>query len=585
MCIAYPEVEQLLTSTQSLWRVVHLPFPDPLLYHYPGWRRCEITTPTHESHAISLFTNQHISQNENHNTLNYSDNSNHDRERFNSTTRSVKSVLDDERYHFLREPDYFDLTDIEGGEHDNHDENTSWIILDVLSRIPLSHVRHLIFDSPPCHLCVNPCNRTCECECHQNDLGHTNQPYPRRHQPSAEYENSLHILGSFNNSNSEPLPQLSQPLYNLFNSGLVDFSRHLDLRSLNEILVTDITSNNDDSSHEIDNAVSYPAGINNLSYPFHEIHNSVKSEYQLGENQNDQVDGSEEHAGTLDQLDIQDALLELIHPEDEEQTIEHVGSTGDDRHSDREALEQLRQYSETRAAYQRARLLVRILSLNGLETLETLIAPWWPAARIYTIRQQLERWSFMIEQAQSSATTSTQESEFVEYINKNELPSASHETVSQESSGVQSTFAPWHTRWSNGIDSSISESTQTRDGSMKTFSSQIKQAPVSVSFPLPSLLRFTLRSGGEVVSHERHSIGESAMILSGHSSAASSLSVTPPHIPDPTTLHGMLHTSAAILPLSKRPVFKYCHHCGSQYLSDSNVNKTCFCYSSFPTPL
>ncbi|KAG0290635.1 hypothetical protein BGZ96_005916 [Linnemannia gamsii] len=67
--------------------------------------------------------------------------------------------------------------------------------------------------------------------------------------------------------------------------------------------------------------------------------------------------------------------------------------------SEEEHLDESRQESETRAAYLRARLLMQIFSLGNLGSLETLRAPWWPAARIYTIRQQLERWSFMVEQA------------------------------------------------------------------------------------------------------------------------------------------------------------------------------------------
>lgn len=39
LCVAYHEIEQLATTTSTLWRTVHLPYPDPQLYNYPGWRR------------------------------------------------------------------------------------------------------------------------------------------------------------------------------------------------------------------------------------------------------------------------------------------------------------------------------------------------------------------------------------------------------------------------------------------------------------------------------------------------------------------------------------------------------------------
>ncbi|KAF9207960.1 hypothetical protein BGZ49_010156 [Haplosporangium sp. Z 27] len=519
ICVAYPEIQQSLVNTGSLWRRVHLPFPDPLLHSYPGWRKIDPLinmSSTSKNSSSTMGTNP-----EGSNTIN--SNSAEEQERIGNAARNGLAILWDERYHILSEPDYFDLPDIKGGEHDSQDENTSWIILDVLNEIPLQYVRQLSFDSPPCYLCVYPCKRLCECECHQNDQSHLS--HHRRYQSFHENE----LQAPEDHANNDQL-SLSQPLQDLFESGLVDFGRHIDLRSLNEILATDNTSNSSNNY-----------GNSNFTYVY-----PTENRNTLNEDQFDQIHDIRNYEAVeetivptdmLNQLGLQDALSRLVQIEDlnedlhtpiaPTQETEFLNSFGreiggqDEEHSEEETLEQLRQFFETRAAHQRARLLIRILTLNDLKILETLRAPWWPAARIYTIRQQLERWSFMIEQTQAAtATASVQTHEMMEDIaDEIGLLKMFSEEHSPADTSIQSSFLPWHTRWTNvigtqrhgGVNSKEPSIPENLASQQETSTTTSQQPLTTIVFPLPNLSRFILRSGGEVISHERHSIGESAM--------------------------------------------------------------------------
>ncbi|KAI7831133.1 hypothetical protein BC939DRAFT_473202 [Gamsiella multidivaricata] len=331
LCATYPAIDPLVTNTASLWQSLHLPFPDPFLYSYPGWqRRCPIDDLTSVPGGGS-------------------GNSRHERR----TSASRSTLFQDGRYRTLSEPAYYDLPDIEGGEFDSNENNTVWIILDVLGQIPLQFVQHLSFDCPPCQLCVYPCRQFCVCECHQNG---------QKHDPRSG--TTLDEAGD--NTQQRGFALLSQPLQDLFELGLVNFSRHIDLRSLNG---------------------SFDLPGSNIISSAASLHSNFSSLNDFG------------RQGALQQLDHFEGE-QLLDPQS---SLSKRGK--DNARASEEAellpqeniLEQERRQSETRAAYQRARILIRILSLNGLDTLQTLRAPWRPAAKIYVIRQQLERWSFMFE--------------------------------------------------------------------------------------------------------------------------------------------------------------------------------------------
>ncbi|KAI1320393.1 hypothetical protein EDD11_001196 [Mortierella claussenii] len=518
ICAAYPAIEHLILSTGTLWRTVHLPFPDPLLYSYPGWRRCSFNSDLPGSLAIA--TNTHFGL---------------DLEAAR-TTGGGTTIFQDHRYHFLSEPDYFDLPDIEGGELDYQDVNTAWIILDVLGKVPLRYVRHLSFGNPPCHLCVYPCGRTCECDCHPTEHPH------HYHYPGIEIPH-------------DPLPPLSQPMQDLLELGVVDFGRHIDLRSLTEALTAE-NINTGSSSH------GYPREITDNGAQF--------------------IDMTDDHA----------------HAVVPSSSIMDTDDLFADKRSEEE-LEQNRWRSETRVSYQRARLLIRILSLDGLESLETLRAPWWPATRIYTIRQQLERWSFLIEQSLATAeavkegymtdevvgaavATTAAKEELDSTVNLRRMQEDSIEDVAADTHQI--TLVPWRARWTNSLPTSSRAFAPMPAGGLHPAvnEGQPRQAPLIAKYfpPLPNLSKFTLRAGGEVVSHERHSIGASVLVLSGRSSVSSSLSNTPsdPSASSETAADQKLSTPC-------RPTFRYCHRCGSQYLDNNHTSDTssisghgkCFC--------
>lgn len=261
-----------------------------------------------------------------------------------------------------------------------------------------------------------------------------------------------------------------------------------------------------------------------------------------------------------------------------------------------EYLEDLRQQLETRAAYLRARLLMQILSLGDLGSLETLRAPWWPAARIYTIRRQLERWSFVVEQALATAH------------NEGAAIDQQQPAVSTPMDAPQQTPTPpprshWTNRLLSGEDTSTISTRRQASGYSSPMTGvpevdtqpQIPGATTTPTplFPLASLTKFTLRYGGEMSSHDRHCLGISAMILSGRSSTDSSQAGTPPPpaTTDPRTsiFSDSNPPSLTVTHSPWKGVFRYCHHCGSQYLQISTaasnpLHKACFCRRSTPMP-
>lgn len=179
-----------------------------------------------------------------------------------------------------------------------------------------------------------------------------------------------------------------------------------------------------------------------------------------------------------------------------------------------------------------------------------------------------------------------------------------------------SPFVQWSSRWTNGLSTErpglASDSDDQADSSLAE-SQQHLPSPGSTRFPLASLTRFSLRSGGDIVSHERHCLGTSALILSGRSStvypssiasstgssspihqstslpsipiahdssASTSVSVSPVSIPSsPSASYSSRSASASSSdPETSYPndslgeqfsksTFRYCQHCGSQYLA------------------
>lgn len=251
--------------------------------------------------------------------------------------------------------------------------------------------------------------------------------------------------------------------------------------------------------------------------------------------------------------------------------------------SEEEYLEESRQESETRAAYLRARLLMQIFSLGNLGSLETLRAPWWPAARIYTIRQQLERWSFMVEQA--LATT------------RNDGAVADPVGLTPIDTPQQRSTPSLRTHWTNRLLSDVDSSTNSvsrppavhssLDLEISVVEGQPQVPEVTTpgpSFPLASLKRLTLRCGGELGPHDRHCLGISAMILSGRSSTDSSQAGTPPSAIDPRMSIPSDNDPPSLTTTHSpcKGVFCYCRQCGSQYLQASttasnSLHKACFC--------
>ncbi|KAI8602361.1 hypothetical protein EDD21DRAFT_403715, partial [Dissophora ornata] len=241
-------------------------------------------------------------------------------------------------------------------------------------------------------------------------------------------------------------------------------------------------------------AQGYSDGISNISYRLNEQNYALSSEGQPHLQSHVIQDthrelpsssnlGSSARTSSLSELDLQDAPPRLRHMEDDSSSRSssrqnkisqrHSESDADgtmfdevNRLAEDEILEQQRQHSETRAAYQRARLLIRILSLTGLDTLETLRAPWWPAARIYTIRQQLERWSFMIEQAQDVASAN----ETIDTENGQDglfwTAQAAGPSQNSTSSGtnVHPPLVPWHARWTNSRTNVKAETQREQSG-------------------------------------------------------------------------------------------------------------------------
>ncbi|KAF9407022.1 hypothetical protein BGZ94_002859 [Podila epigama] len=431
VCAAYPTFEPLLLNSTKLWKHVHLPFPDPLLFNYPGWRRESHTAAAavaasvrHDNDSGSSSSGSSLAPS----TCATPMTKQHGVQQSQSTSSSSSSkgssqhctqipILYDDRYRFLSEPEYYNLPDIKGGEGDEQEENTAWVILDVLERVPLRLVQHLSFGTPPCHLCIYPCIRKCFCECHQNEQHRTSQTHDGHRSDHTALGQGLglaqdHPTGTGEDGLAlvEETATLSRPLQDFFESGVVDFNQHLDLRSLNRALASN------DSTGPETGIGSHNAPDDNET-PFNTRNHSMQHAYQPFA-----TDVPTHHHG-LNQLDLHEALLQLSLVDNAQEQAEGKAPTfsltsagnltsepeEDDEDialTEEEDLEICRQQAETRAAYQRARLLIRILASGRLEALETLRVPWWPATRIYTIRQQLERWSFMIEQAIATASSS-----------------------------------------------------------------------------------------------------------------------------------------------------------------------------------
>ncbi|KAI9235748.1 MAG: hypothetical protein BYD32DRAFT_488625 [Podila humilis] len=648
MCSAYPTFEPLLLNSASLWRYVHLPFPDPMLFNYPGWRRDGhppvfrsrqySTDSAFSSLSVSSFSSSYsMSSASSSSTAPSSASSStgspfvelsdsttaaeHDTDqqaRQSSRRASRMTVLCDDRFRFLSEPEYYNLPDIDGGENDEQEENTAWVILDVLDRVPLRFVQHLSFGTPPCHLCTYPCRRTCYCECHQNEQSrplYYQGAHPRDH---AERQGQDHPT----DHQGDNQPALSRPLQDLFESGLVDFSQYIDLHSLNRALSSTAESSTNGAVRGMGGGASLGTQHPPVEYrPPLTFHNTAPGGYQPLP----PASPSQNHG--LNQLDLHEALLQLSLV-DEEQNFEgldnasnQVGDEEDIALTEEEDLEISRQQAETRAAYQRARLLIRILSSGQLEALETLRVPWWPATRIYTIRQQLERWSFMIEQAiaSNSSPSSNQEQQGVPW-GQQAAPTSTLASPRMEFTDFGPPFAPWSSRWTNSLSIERPGLASNSDGQVDSESQQHRHSPGSTRFPLASLTRFSLRSGGDIVSHERHCLGTSALILSGRSStvypcsiasstgssspihqstslpssipvahdssASTSASVSPVSIPSsPSASYSSLSASASSSdPETSYPngslgeqfsksTFQYCQHCGSQYLASSKATR------------
>ncbi|KAF9331101.1 hypothetical protein BG006_006017 [Podila minutissima] len=183
------------------------------------------------------------------------------------------TVLCDDRFRFLSEPEYYNLPDIDGSENDEQEENTVWVILDVLSR-------------------------------------------------------------------------------DLFESGLVDFSQHIDLHSLNRALA----SSAENGTNGAVQGMGGGAGLGTHQHPPVEYHPPLTSHNSsLEEYQPPLVETPSQSHG-LNQLDLHEALRQLSLV-DEEQSIErgfdrafNPGEEEDIALTEEEDLEITRQQAETRAA-------------------------------------------------------------------------------------------------------------------------------------------------------------------------------------------------------------------------------------------
>lgn len=258
LCAAYHEIDVLAMGTSTLWRTVHLPYPDPQLYNYPGWRR-------HPPAALRSTFHPPRQPTQLNNTI---------------------TIFQDARYSFLATDDN-DFPDLkEMGIDSSQSGFIAWIILDVLESIPLYFTRHLSFESPPCHLCVYPCRRFCACECHQNEQSHR--------QRDSTYQ-LQHYLNTWNPSQQGELSPISQPLQNLFESGLVDFSRYINVHSLNQALTMPTSSN---TTTEIQYT-----GISHLSYISQPINNNINNVVH-------------------EELSLYDALQQLSSINDEQNALE-----------------------------------------------------------------------------------------------------------------------------------------------------------------------------------------------------------------------------------------------------------------------
>lgn len=342
MCSAYPTFEPLLLNSASLWRHVHLPFPDPMLFNYPGWRRdghpsafrsrqystdsafsSLSVSPFSSSYSISSASTSSIAPSsapsstgslfvELSNPTTAAEHDTDQQARQSSRRGSRMTVLCDDRFRFLSEPEYYNLPDIDGGENDEQEENTAWVILDVLDRVPLRFVQHLSFGTPPCHLCTYPCSRTCYCECHQNEQSrplYYQGTHPRDH---AERQGQDHPTGH----QGDNQPALSRPLQDLFESGLVDFSQHIDLHSLNRAL----SSTAEHSTNRAARGMGGGSGLG-TQHPPVEYHPPLTFHNTAPEGYQPLPPESPSQNRELNQLDLHEALLQL-NLVDEEQNLE-----------------------------------------------------------------------------------------------------------------------------------------------------------------------------------------------------------------------------------------------------------------------
>ncbi|KAG0230644.1 hypothetical protein BGW41_002434 [Actinomortierella wolfii] len=279
------------------------------------------------------------------------------------------------------------------------------------------------------------------------------------------------------------------------------------------------------------------------------------------------------------------------------------GTEGTNDIDDEQYQEMERQHAEARAAYQRAQLLIRILSSGQFQFLETLLVPWWPATQIFTICQQLEKWSRMAVMTQEAKNG----------------PSNSLGTSNSLSTGK------WRRRWTNELarkscgymmDRSSngncrythqpyleSNDMPVQRPSMTSITSPSFQQSTP-SFPLASLRAFRLLSGGELKDYEVKCLGASALILSGYATVICAPSKAPslserladttshemqmqqvqnlisyfghvelishqeqqPHHQHQRTTSPMVCVSNMAYNTTKA-VFEYCNICGVQYLN------------------
>lgn len=333
MCSAYPTFEPLLLNSASLWKYVHLPFPDPMLFNYPGWRReshvraFRARQYSADSSSSPISTSSFSSSSTSSTTLSSAPSSSgppffelHSTKTEDATDQCARqatrrgsrmTVLCDDRFRFLSEPEYYNLPDIDGGENDEQEENTAWVILDVLDRVPLRFVQHLSFGTPPCHLCTYPCSRVCYCECHQNEQSRPLYYQGARGRDHTEGQGQNHATGQLGDQ-----PGISRPLQDLFESGLVDFSQHIDLYSLNRALASTAENGTNGSVRGMGGGANL--GTQHAPVEYHPpltIHNTALEGYQPPPAE------TPSQSYGLNQLDLHEALLQLSLV-DEEQSLE-----------------------------------------------------------------------------------------------------------------------------------------------------------------------------------------------------------------------------------------------------------------------